>query len=115
MTETQWPEPAPVGAKASVLAEDLQIDGDVTSTGPVEVIGKLTGSLRAPDIKVAASGHLKGQVSALNLTVQGMVDGKIAAKSLALISGAVVLAEVTYGQISIETGAQLEGTVKRKP
>lgn len=112
MSEMNWPDPAAAGAKPSVLAEDLQITGDVVSTGPVEVFGKLDGSLRASEVTVAASAKLTGRVSAARLAVSGVVEGKVEAKALALASGGVVLADVTYAQIAIESGGRVEGTLK---
>lgn len=112
MTVTDWPAPA-VGAKRSFLSEDLEINGDVRSAGPVEVMGKITGTVRASDVHIAVTGQVVGQVAALNLSVQGAVEGKIVAKSVTLAASARVQADVIHELITIETGARFEGTLKR--
>ena len=109
-----WPEAAAKGATRSLLSEDLQIEGEVTSAGPVEVTGRLIGSLRAPEVRVAANGVVEGQITALNLEVLGRIDGVIAARSVHLAGTSVVKAEVVHELITIESGAQFEGTVKRR-
>ncbi|MBH1974148.1 MAG: polymer-forming cytoskeletal protein [Rhodobacteraceae bacterium] len=113
-TIPDWPVAAAAGAAHSLLAENLEVDGDVSSVGPIEVMGKVTGTVRAPDVVISATGQIVGNVSALNLSVQGIVDGTIAAKSVAFSGSARVQAEITHDKITIETGAQVEGKLKRR-
>lgn len=108
-----WPEPAQSGARDSVLASDLLVEGDVVSKGPVQVHGKIMGRVHAPDVVVASPGIIEGSVVALELTVQGAVSGDIAAKRVSFAASAVVLADVTHEQIAIESGARIEGRLKR--
>ena len=109
-----WPDPASSNARRSILAQDLVVDGDVTSSGPIEIQGKVVGSLRAPEITVAGSGRVEGSVVAHDLVVLGAVSGMISARNVQLASSAVVQADVTHEQIAIEAGAELEGRLQRK-
>ena len=113
-TIPDWPVAAAAGAAHSPPAENLEVDGDVSSVGPIEAMGKVTGTARAPDVVISATGRIVGNVSALNLSVQGTVDGTIAAKSVAFSGTARVQAEITHDKITIETGAQVEGKLKRR-
>ena len=114
MTIPVWPVAAAAGAAHSLLAENLEVDGDVSSLGPIGVMGKVTGTVRAPDVVISATGQIVGSVSALNLSVLGTVDGTIAAKSVAFSGTARVQVEIIHDKITIETGAQVEGRLKRK-
>jgi cytoskeletal protein CcmA (bactofilin family) len=114
MTVTNWPVAATAGAKRSVLADDLELDGDVTSLGPVEVLGKIRGAVRAPDVLIAAGGRVDGQVAAHNLSVFGTINGTITAKSVLLCGSAQVQADITHDLITIDTGAQFDGSLRRK-
>jgi cytoskeletal protein CcmA (bactofilin family) len=114
MTVTDWPVAASSGAARSELAEDLEIDGDVTSSGPVDILGKITGSVRAPDVLISANGRVAGRVTALQVSVLGTVDGSIAAQSVSLAGSSRVHADITHETIIIETGAAFEGSLKRK-
>ncbi|WP_229704481.1 bactofilin family protein [Gemmobacter aquaticus] len=108
------PEPAQAGAKPSVLAQDLVVDGEITSLGPVDLRGTVTGQVRAPDILIAPTGAITGAATAYDLTIQGQVSGTIEAQNVMLSSTAIVRADVTHERIAIEPGAQLEGQLKRQ-
>lgn len=56
-----WPEPATSGSRRSILASDLEINGDVVSRGPVDLLGKVIGSVFAPEVVVASTGDLDGK------------------------------------------------------
>ena len=114
MTVTEWPIAAAGGAVRSRLTEDLEIDGDIRSAGPVDIMGRITGTVRAPDVVVTASARISGLVMARNLSVLGTVKGAIAAKSVSLSGSADVQADITYEAITIEAGAQFDGSLKRK-
>ncbi|OYU37422.1 MAG: cell shape determination protein CcmA [Pseudorhodobacter sp. PARRP1] len=114
MTMAEWPIAAANSAARSRLAEDLEIDGDVTTTGPIDVMGKITGSLTAPEVLLLATGRIAGQVTALDISVLGTIDGTLAAKSVLLSGSARVQADITHETIAVEAGAQFEGRLKRK-
>lgn len=115
MIVEDWPPAAAVGAKRSVLAEDLEIDGDVASLGSVEVLGKVTGSVIAPEVLISPVGRVAGKISARTLTVMGTVDGIVSAKSVSFAQSSRVRAEVTHETIAIESGAQFDGDLRRLP
>jgi cytoskeletal protein CcmA (bactofilin family) len=108
------PEAAKAGAKLSVLAQDLVVDGEITSLGPVDVRGNINGQVRAPDILIAPAAMIKGSATAHDLVIQGQITGMIDAQNITLSSSAVVRAVVTHVRIAIEPGAQLEGQLKRR-
>jgi cytoskeletal protein CcmA (bactofilin family) len=108
------PEPAKANAKRSVLAPDLVVDGEITSLGPVDVRGIVTGQVRAPEILIAPTGTISGSATAHDLAIQGQITGTINAQNVMLSSGAIVRADVTHERIAIEAGAQLEGQMKRR-
>lgn len=108
------PEPAKAGAKQSILAQDLVVDGEISSFGPVDVRGAVSGQVRAPYILIATTGSITGSASAYDMTIHGQVTGTIDALNINLSSSAAVRADVTHERISIEPGAQLEGQLKRR-
>jgi len=110
----RWPDPAGADVGRSVFAPDLVVEGDVTSSGSIDVLGKVVGSLRAPEVFVAASGRVEGSVVAHDLVVFGAVAGTISARKVQLAPSAVVQADVIHERIAIEAGAELEGRLQRK-
>ena len=110
----RWPDPVSPNARRSIFAQDLVVEGDASSRGPIEVQGNVVGSLLAPEITVAGSGRVEGSVVAHELVVLGAVSGMISARNVQLAPSAVVQADVTHERIAIEAGAELEGRLDRK-
>ena len=110
----RWPDPAGANARRSVFAQDLVIEGDATSGGPVDVHGKFIGSMRAPDIVIAGSGRVEGSVVANDLSVLGAVSGTISARNVRLAPSAVVHADISHERIAVEAGAELEGSLQSR-
>jgi cytoskeletal protein CcmA (bactofilin family) len=110
-----WPEAAQANARRTILAADLEIDGDVTSDGPVDIHGKIVGSACAPEVLVAATGRIEGTASAHDLSILGIVSGSVSARQIQLSPSAVVHADVLHERIVIEAGAELEGRLQRVP
>ena len=100
--------PAPSNTK-SVLAQDLRITGEVSSTGTIEVLGEIEGNLTARGLIVGAEGKMNGTVSAEMVEVKGKLDGRVTTQSFALRSTAEVAADVAYTTLVIESGAQIAG------
>lgn len=109
-----WPDPADANSPRSILAAELFVEGKVNSRGPIDLQGRLVGSLRAPEVVLAPSGRLEGSITAREVSVLGAVSGTISAQSVRLAPSAVVRADVVHESISIEAGAELEGWLQRK-
>ena len=93
----------------SVLAQDLRITGEISSTGTIEVLGEIEGNLTARGLVVGTEGRMTGTVSAETVEVKGRLDGRVATISFSLRSSAEVAADITYTNLVIESGAQIEG------
>ena len=100
----------PSGANTkSVLASDLRITGEISSTGTIEVLGEIEGNLTALGLIVGAEGRVNGTISAETVEVKGKLDGRVTTRSFSLRASAEVAADVTYTTLVIESGAQIEG------
>jgi cytoskeletal protein CcmA (bactofilin family) len=93
----------------SVLAHDLRITGEISSSGTIEVLGEIEGNLTARGLIVGAEGRMNGTVTAEMVEVKGKLDGRVSTQSFSLRATAEVVADVTYTTLVIETGAQIEG------
>lgn len=113
-TDTALRPPRPnVPGGRTVLAADIRLSGDLSSTGTVEILGEVSGDITAQTLIVGAEGLVKGSVSAEAVEVRGTLDGKVSCLSFTLRSSAVVTAEVNYDILIIESGAQIDGRFKR--
>ena len=97
------------GNTKSVLAQDLRITGEISSTGTIEVLGEIEGNLTARGLVVGLEGRMTGTVSAETVEVKGRLDGRVATHSFALRATAEVAADVSYTTLVIESGALVEG------
>jgi cytoskeletal protein CcmA (bactofilin family) len=108
------PPPRPnVPGGRTILAADIRLSGDLSSSGTVEILGEVSGDIAAQTLIVGAEGLVKGSVSAETVEVRGSLDGKVSCLSFTLRSSAVVTAEVNYDILIIENGAQIDGRFKR--
>ena len=93
----------------SVLAQDLRITGEITSSGTIEILGEVDGTIHARGLTVGPEGRVSGTVAAEVVEIKGKLDGKVASQSFTLRAAAEVVAEVTYTTLVIESGASIEG------
>ncbi|GAB1479123.1 polymer-forming cytoskeletal protein [Paracoccaceae bacterium] len=102
--------PAGLGGNTrSILGSDLKITGEITSTGHIEVLGEVDGTITAQGLVVGGEGRVTGDVAAETVEVKGKLDGKVASRAFTLRAAAQVAAEVSYDTLIIESGAQIEG------
>lgn len=96
-------------ARSSVLAQDLRITGEITSSGTVEVLGDVDGNITARGLIIGPEGRVAGTVQAETVEVKGNLDGAVGAQTFTLRAAAQVRADVAYTTLVIESGAQIEG------
>ena len=104
---TSFPEkPKP---RRSLLHDGIVIKGDWRSDGIVEFGGKIRGDLTVDVLVVAGTGKVDGNVRARSVTVEGYLNGTIAAVDVILASTAVFTGEIVAERIRIDFGANVEG------
>jgi cytoskeletal protein CcmA (bactofilin family) len=101
------------GNTRSILSSDLRIVGEITSTGTVEILGEVEGSIAAHGLIIGGEGSVSGQVTADSIEVKGKLDGRVDSKSFTLRAAAQVAADISYSSLVIESGAQIEGRFTR--
>jgi cytoskeletal protein CcmA (bactofilin family) len=105
-------EPAP--GVASVLGADLGITGDVVSAGPVRLDGRLEGDIRAPHLTVGAGARVSGRIEAETARIDGTVIGHLDVRDVLLSRTAKVTGDILHQNLSIESGAHVDGNFKRR-
>ena len=100
-------------APPSLISSDVSIVGDVKSDGEMQIDGHIEGDIRTKILHIGEKSTTKGEIVAEKVRVYGKVNGRIKAKSVELYSTAHVIGDVMHEDLSIETGAFLEGHCKR--
>ena len=98
--------------RRSLLHDGIVINGDWRSDGIVEFGGKITGDLTVDVLVVTGTGKVDGNVRARSVTVEGHLNGTIAAVDVILASTSVVIGEIVAEKIRIDFGANVEGRLK---
>ncbi|MFA9290744.1 MAG: polymer-forming cytoskeletal protein [Solirubrobacteraceae bacterium] len=95
----------------SIISENMQIKGEVFSTGSIRVDGRIEGDIKSESrIIVGLKGYIKGNIIANSVDVEGEINGKIDTIGILNIkSTAIVQAEIKVRDIAIEKGARFEG------
>lgn len=105
---TQAPR-ASAATTPSLIASDVQIEGNVTTGGELQLDGNITGDLKCGGLVMGETGSVKGTIAADNVTIRGTVQGEIRARSVRLEKSAVVEGDVIHESLSVESGAKLTG------
>jgi len=95
--------------RRSVLHDGIVIKGDWRSDGIVEFGGKIIGDLTVDVLIVTGTGNVEGNVRARSVTIEGRLNGTIAAINVTLASTAFISGEIVAEQIQINSGANVEG------
>ena len=98
--------------RRSLLHNGIVIKGDWYSDGIVEFGGEITGDLTVDVLVVTGTGKVDGNVRARSVTVEGHLNGTIAAIDVILASTAVFTGEIVAEKIRIDFGANVEGRLK---
>ncbi len=103
----------PVKAVPSIISSDLTIEGNLNSSGEIQVDGVVHGDIRCKALIVGVKGSVNGEVVAQTVRMHGAIKGMIRAKSVFLASTARMAGDVEHGSLAIEPGAYIEGHCKR--
>jgi cytoskeletal protein CcmA (bactofilin family) len=110
--------PAPSAPKgkpaASILSTDLQITGNLRTTGDIVIEGVVDGDIRAHLLTVGESATIRGEIVADDIVINGRVIGRVRGLKVRLTSTARVEGDIIHKTIAIESGAHFEGSVQRQ-
>lgn len=94
---------------ASLISEDITIEGGVTGDGDLQVDGVIRGDVRIGHLAIGETGHIEGSIQADTIEIRGRVIGTLSAKQVRLYGTAYVDGDITHEQLSVETGAFFQG------
>ena len=106
-------QPAPKSSPPSIISADLKIIGDMNSEGEIQIDGTIDGDIRTKVLLVSKTAMIKGEIVAEKVYVHGSINGQVKAREVNLAKTAHVVGDVLHVDLSIETGAVLEGHCKR--
>ena len=99
---------------ASILSSDLMVQGNLRTTGDIQVEGTVEGDIRAHLLTVGEGATIKGECMADDVVVNGRIIGRVRGLKVRLTSTARVEGDIIHKTIAIESGAHFEGSVQRQ-
>ena len=98
----------------SHVGETLQLEGDLRSSGSVDVAGLINGNVFVSDMVITDTGSIRGSLEATTVEVNGHVEGKITADSVIVGKNAVIKGDIFFrSTLKTEEGADIDGYIKR--
>ena len=97
----------------TLIAEDLTIEGEITSDEEIVVAGKVRGVLRTTDVvTIGADGSVEADIQASSLALAGQVTGNVvASQRVDLQAGSRLVGDVKAARLTIADGASFKGNV----
>ena len=98
----------------SHVGETMQLEGDLRTSGSIDVAGLINGNIFVSDITITESGSIRGSVEAGSIEINGHVEGKITADTVIVGKSAVIKGDIFFkNTLKTEEGADIDGYIKR--
>ena len=98
----------------SYVGETFQLDGDLRSSGSVDIAGLINGNVFVSEMVVEETGSIRGSLEAAVIEINGHVEGKVTADSVILGKNAVIKGDIFFKKtLKTEEGADIDGYIKR--
>jgi len=98
---------------ATVIAQGIAIEGELTSEDDVEITGTLKGRLSTrSNVTVGSGAVVEAEVAGSNVVVAGHVTGNVtAADRVDIQPGARLIGDIKSARLTIADGASFKGNV----
>ena len=98
----------------SHIGETMQFEGDLRSSGSVDVSGLVNGYVFVSDMNFKDTGSVRGSIESTTIEINGHVEGKISADSVIVGKNAVIKGDIYFkNALKTEEGADIDGYIKR--
>ena len=117
----QPPTEQPVGShghevdrRTLIIGEGISLSGEVTSCDRLIVEGTIEAKLeKCQHVIIAETGVFNGNASTENADVRGRFQGELVVRKRLLIrAGGHASGTITYGEVEIESGGKISGTIQ---
>ena len=98
----------------SHVGETMQLEGDLRTSGSIDVAGLINGNIFVSEMSVTETGSIRGSIEAGSIEINGHVEGKISADVVIVGKTAVIKGDIFFkNSLKTEEGADIEGYIKR--
>ena len=106
--------PQPNQPRTMVVGQGISLSGDIRSCNRLVVEGSLEATLHdCTQMEIAPGGYFKGKASIERAEISGEFEGElVVSKRLLIRASGHVSGTVAYGEIEIERGGKITGTIQ---
>ena len=97
-------------AGPSIISAALTVTGLLESAGDIQIEGRVEGDIRGQVVRIGSGAVIKGTVSGDVVESAGTVEGKIEARSVALLGTARMSGDIVHQSLQILPGAHFTGS-----
>ena len=98
----------------SYVGETLQLEGDLRSSGNLDIAGLVNGHVFVSEVTIRETGSVRGSLEASSVEINGHVEGKVTADSVIIGKNAVIKGDIFFkNTLKTEEGADIDGYIKR--
>ena len=98
----------------SHVGETMQLEGDLKTSGSIDISGLINGNIFAAEMTVKETGSIRGSIEAQAIEINGHVEGKVIADTIIIGRTAVIKGDVFFkNTLKTEEGADIDGYIKR--
>ncbi len=97
----------------SVIGSDLTIVGDLVSTGDIKIDGRIDGNITCRTLTLGEQPVINSAIAAETVRICGTFSGQVEANKVVLTKDAKVTGDIAQEILEIESGAVLEGNIRR--
>ena len=98
----------------SYVGETLQLEGDLRSSGNLDIAGLINGHVFVSEMTIRETGSVRGSLEAGSVEINGHVEGKITADTVIVGKNAVIKGDIFFrNTLKTEEGADIDGYIKR--
>ena len=98
----------------SHVGETMQLEGDLRSSGSIDIAGLINGNVFVSQLVVTETGSIRGSIESTNIEINGHIEGKISADSVVVGKNAVIKGDIFFKHtLRTEEGADIDGYIKR--
>lgn len=98
---------------SSLINIKTKIKGNIEVNGEIIIRGSVEGTIIANNVILHNTGFIKGKIEAPTIHILGTVDGIIKGSSVLLSKTARIKGDILHKKISMETGAIIDGNLKK--
>ena len=98
----------------SYIGETMQLEGDLRSSGSVDIAGLVNGNVFVSEMTITETGSVRGLIESATIEINGHVEGKISADVVIVGKNAVIKGDIYFkNSLKTEEGADIDGYIKR--